>query len=573
MRKTLCILLCLALMLGILGACGSTAASTAASAESASAEAAGQEGTPADDGEPADETSYVEPTAEEVAEEVESYSVYHELPFADADTVDFSMFEGMNPNLMAYIDSYEDAGIFKWLEETTGIHVSIPAVHPASQNEQFALMMASGDWADFMGNMTLYQGGLDGALDEDIIYDLNEFEEQMPLYFKAMNLYEDAARDCRMDSGAIAMTYMIYTGDYDKYTSGPMIRTDWLDELGLELPHTYDEYYEVLTAFKNEKNAVAWFSGSGSPFLCQGYNIAAGYGFGWVSSLDCWYQIDGQVQCGFLSDSFKDYLTMMQKWYTEGLIYEDFFTNGTNYASGSSDAFADVTNGKIGVWTEEAKAISTYADYDIGVGATYYPILGDGEIDHMNRGATRVNQSKYAIATNCENPQLAAEWLDVWYSSEATVAANWGTEGESFEYDADGNPVYTDLITNNPDGISMSLAKDLYTAPTGGYLIDARKETCLWGDLEFACEDIWGTDIDGEYNMSSFMTMTADESAEYSALAGDLITYVSTELAKFITGEKNLEGDLDTFIQTIKDMGIQDCIDIQQATYDRYLAR
>ena len=168
--------------------------------------------------------------------EVESYSVYHELPF-DTD-VTFTMFEGMNPNLMAYIDSYEDAGMFRWMEETTGIHVEIPAVHPASQNEQFSLMMASGDWADFMGNMTLYTGGLEGALEEEIIYDLREFEDQMPLYFRAMDMYEDSARDCRLDSGAVAMTYMIYTGDYDVYTSGPMIRTDWLEELGLSVPHT-----------------------------------------------------------------------------------------------------------------------------------------------------------------------------------------------------------------------------------------------------------------------------------------------------------------------------------------------
>ena len=334
--------------------------------------------------------------------------------------------------------------------------------------------------------------------------------------------------------------------------------------------NTYDEYYDVLTAFKNEHNAVAWFSGSGSPFLAQGYGLNAGYGFGWVSSLDCWYQVDGKVQCGFLADNFKDYLSMMQKWYGEGLIYEDYFTNGTNYASGSSDAFADIASGKIGLWTEEAKSLVSYADYDIGIGATYWPVLKEGDTVHMNQGMTRVNQSKYAVATTCEDPELACEWLDVWYSSEATVAANWGVEGESFIYDENGKAQYTDLITNNPDGISMSLARDLYTAPTGGYLIDANKESILWGDLEFDCVDVWSTDVDGEYGMSAFMTMTTDESAEYSNLAGDLITYVSTELAKFITGEKNLDGDLDAFVQALKDINIDRCTEIQQAAYDRY---
>ena len=36
-----------------------------------------------------------------------------------------------------------------------------------------------------------------------------------------------------------------------------MIRKDWLDDLGLEVPETIDEWYTALKAFKEEKGATA----------------------------------------------------------------------------------------------------------------------------------------------------------------------------------------------------------------------------------------------------------------------------------------------------------------------------
>ncbi len=42
--------------------------------------------------------------------------------------------------------------------------------------------------------------------------------------------------------------------------AGLMIRKDWLDELGLEIPVTYDDWEIVLTKFKEEKGAYNDFS-------------------------------------------------------------------------------------------------------------------------------------------------------------------------------------------------------------------------------------------------------------------------------------------------------------------------
>ena len=73
--------------------------------------------------------------------------------------------------------------------------------------------------------------------------------------------------------------------------------------------------------------------------------------------------------------------------------------------------------------------------------------------------------------------------------------------------------------------------------------------------------------------LPSFMAKTTDESEEFSQLSGDLVTYISETLSKLMLGELNLEGDFDTFISTIKEMGMDRLVEIQQASYDRYLER
>ena len=39
---------------------------------------------------------------------------------------------------------------------------------------------------------------------------------------------------------------------------------------------------------------------------------------------------------------------------------------------------------------------------------------------------------------------------------------------------------------------------------------------------------------------------------------------------KFVVGDESLD-EFDNFVSTLKQMGIEDCIAIEQAAYDRYL--
>jgi len=53
----------------------------------------------------------------------------------------------------------------------------------------------------------------------------------------------------------------------------------------------------------------------------------------------------------------------------------------------------------------------------------------------------------------------------------------------------------------------------------------------------------------------------------------DLKAYVTEMNAAFMTGQKDIEAEWDTYLKKLDDMGLQEVITIYQAALDRYNAR
>ena len=65
--------------------------------------------------------------------------------------------------------------------------------------------------------------------------------------------------------------------------------------------------------------------------------------------------------------------------------------------------------------------------------------------------------------------------------------------------------------------------------------------------------------------------MSAGMQRWYNRIFSDIDTYMDETVSKFVVGDLSLD-QFDSFVQQLKDMGLEDCIAIEQAAYDRYLA-
>ena len=295
--------------------------------------------------------------------------------------------------------------------------------------------------------------------------------------------------------------------------------------------------------------------------LISGYNIAAGY-----------YQVDGEVRYGAIQPEFKEYLTMMNKWYSEGLIRDAFLSNPYQ----SLMDFSPLLNNETGVWYGTAAQAMTYmlssaTDPDMRItGVT--TVTKDGSQAHVGESGTILDTPMWSITTVCEDPDVIARYVDYVYSEDGILLANYGVEGETFEY-VDGVPRLTDMVLNNPDysyGAAMNIfvCDRMTPAP---FIIDEDRVRADYVQDQLDAIAVWNESNDGLYNMPrAGVNLTVEESQEYNTNYSDVETYEDQCIAQFVIGDRPLD-QFDDFVETMKQMGIEDCIAIEQAAYDRYL--
>ena len=580
-KKTLALLLALAMLLA-LTACGGTAAGSApaetaesaASEEAAPAEeaAAAEEAAPAEEAAAAEEAapaeeagSAEEPAEEASAEEPETPEIVVEYPLFDEPHT-YTIWLGTAPDLNDVVKNMEEFVIFRELEKVTNVTWEPTMVSFMAESEQFQLMLAGGDFTDVVCKaVDNYNGTVDQAIEEDFIIDLGPYiDENMPELLGWFAKYPELRKQLESNGGAIGGFPKLYAEPSD-IANGGMIRKDWLDELGIDEPKTFDDLYNILTAFRDQKGVehpleIANSSGVQAELLA-GYNINGGF-----------YQVDGEVRYGVIQPEFKDYLTMMNKWYTEGLVRDAFLSNPYE----SLMDFSPLLNNETGVWYGTAAQAMTYmlsAATDPNMRITGVSnVTVDGSKAHCGETGALMDTQMWSITTACQDPDVIAKYVDYVYSEPGVLLANYGVEGETFTY-VDGVPRLTDMVLNNPDysyGAAMNIfvCDRMTPAP---FVIDENRVRADYVQDQIDAIEVWNNGNDGLYNMPrAGVSLSVEESQRYNALYADIETYEDENIVKFIVGDKDL-GEFDDFVDTLKGMGIDECVEIEQAAYDRYL--
>ena len=161
--------------------------------------------------------------------------------------------------------------------------------------------------------------------------------------------------------------------------------------------------------------------------------------------------------------------------------------------------------------------------------------------------------------------------MDYGYSDAGFLLYNFGKEGESYTM-VDGVPTYTELITNNEKPMSYMIglyARSSYFGP----MVQAEQYMRQYAKLDVQKEgiEVWMQNENTDHILPN-VTLTADENSEYSKIMADIDTYRQEMLYNFITGTVSLE-KLPEYFATMKDMGIERAIEINQTAYERYINR
>lgn len=551
-KKLVALLLSLALVLS-LGACGGNGGSSTSS-EASPSSTTEESGAAAESGD------------ESQAETAETGEF--QLPIVDEPTT-LSYFVADDSNAAIMTTDWNDNEFYQEMERRTGVHLEFEMVSSADYQTNFNLMIASGNLADMIYvGASYYAEGVDAAIDDGYFLDLTDLvDEYMPNYEKVRTSDVQYELLSTTDSGRLGAVYELRQSKQGPWL-GLWIRQDWLDDLGLDTPVTFDDYHEVLTAFKNEKGATAPlilnFSGSDGEFgtMSGGLNV-----------LNSW-QLDetGKVNFGPYMDAWKEYVTIMHQWYTEGLIDPDFMATDERTAD-----MAKVVTGASGLFAALYTMPSVYEaaseDPNMNLAPVNPPVMNEGDEGHI-RLRDSYTSGNTAISADSENWEVALRWLDYLYTDEGALLANYGVEGDTFEFDENGKPVFTDKILNNENGWTMTQTVASYLCPSAGIAnwSDWTRELAGVPEKDQACYDVW-SEFSDDWRLPSSVTLTQEESTERAALYADISTIVKEQTAQFISGALDIESNWDAYISALEASGMERAIEITQAAYDRYLAR
>ena len=573
MRRTISLLSVACILLGMLASCGSTPESVSASV-APEAEASSAVETPsAPEPEPAIESVEEASAAEEIIQEA-PVDLTISMPLTEEE-VTFTMWHDFVPPLAEFMNSMSENLSYATMEEISGVHMEFTDVSKESAATAVSLMVASGDYPNIWDGFAGYYGqGIDTAIEADIIYDLADYKELMPNYFHIVDSNPQYAKETYTDEGSMGLAYCLNTKRVVE--SGLVLRKDWLDGLGMDIPVTYDDFEDVLTAMHDTYGGTLWISYLGDDVT---KSFSAGYGITAFNLGNETYfeQIDGQVKFSPLEAGYLDYVTMMNRWYEKGILYPDFISGtGTTTCEPNQMGAGEISMVSCPAgFMEQFYAVA--ADPGFELQAVGRPVKQEGDVIHQGSTVTMTSVNGFSIGTSISdsdpNFEILLKWLDYWYTAEGSDLANYGVEGVSYERDNDGTVHFTELMTNNPDGLAFNLCMNRYVLFVGSFLNDNTRTAVNYNDKQAESVDIWTENCgDGAYVYPTAVSLTTDEASAFTSAYSDIATYVESETLGFITGSVPLS-EYDSFCDTIESMGIEDLISIYQDALDRYNAR
>lgn len=508
----------------------------------------------------------------------------NELPICEPGSVQLKFYMAMESGSEQKMATYDEHPAILTLEERTGLDITF--IHPPAGDDgtYFNTLVASMQYPDVWittGFGDYYPGGVEGAIDDGILANTNELIDQYGYYYlqEAARWDEAVTRNMKTDSGlwrlGAANQRVPVLGQQH---SGLVMRKDWLEKYGLEVPTTVSEMTAVLTTLKENGVEV--------PFAAQQYDSWYWAGSNMLSSAFGVFHYGFQLKDDYktvtfsmLEPGYKDYISYLKGWMDAGLIDRDFVNRG------EEDARKMVANGRsamcwIGNWTtQELTALGKVEDPNFElVGIT--SLKPDDQPDFVNEfGDPIVNGTSgqtWVISATSSHQKEAMKCLDYLYSPEGIDLMVFGPEewegNVIHTHNEDGTRSFSDYILNNPN-LEYNTIRYQYTiqALSSEYSSDMEAQQYN-APINAQCWEAWTTDLTNARRIPGTISLTAEESQTQVPIMNTIKTYILEKVTKIICGDDSID-NWEGYVETLHTYGIDDVIAIQQAAYDRYLVR
>ena len=184
-----------------------------------------------------------------------------------------------------------------------------------------------------------------------------------------------------------------------------------------------------------------------------------------------------------------------------------------------------------------------------------------------------VSNNTMSVSATCKNVTGALNLLNWFFTDEGSEITNYGIEGETFERADNGDVVYTELITDNPDGWSKANARTLYCFnQVMPQLYVSDSFFYLYDDITLDAISNWNSSS-SEHTIPD-LEYTSEEADIINQITAEIGTYANEQMLQFVTGAKSLtDENWTSYTAEIERMNLAEALDLIQDAYDRFTAR
>lgn len=231
----------------------------------------------------------------------------------------------------------------KMINEKFNIDLQTQFLSYGDYADKLAVTVASGELPDMIGMENANDANFVKWAEQGAFLPLND-------YIGNIDGFKDIPKEVWDAVTVNGKIYAIPRYFPAKYGKKPIIRQDWLDNLGLSMPTNYEELKQVAIAFtKNDpdKNGKNDTYGLGLSMNDAGLQFGAWMGAYWDSG--AWYHQNdkGQYIPGIISQGNKEHVQVLSELYKAGAISKDWAVAKTN------DVRKDFFAGKYGIYYEQ----------------------------------------------------------------------------------------------------------------------------------------------------------------------------------------------------------------------------
>lgn len=435
-----------------------------------------------------------------------------------------------------------------------------------NSNEAFELMINSNKLPDIIG----------GKITDINRHSLKSFiplndliEEYAPNINEAFLKYPDAKAQVTYQDGNIYSIPFIYE---TVVSQAWFIREDWLDILGMKAPTNFEEFEEVMYAFRdNDLNGnsiadeIAFFRRKGiddnklSPLLqLFGLNTF------WHTNED------GKVQIGTYQEEFKDAMKYISKWYEDRLIDPEIFTTDNN----TRERLYSKNNG--GITFDWIPSTSAYNDYIEKYTEEFYltVILPPEDINgDIWTAYSRNRTDGYSWGISVDNKDVVAsiKFMDFLFSKKGRDVTTYGIEGETFNYNDEGQAIYEPNMFEGDESLINKIYEMGGSMRPMAFLHDATYEYQIMHAEGEKGTELYTTSgiINAYLPQLPTLSLTIEELEFIDDKYQKCQEYILKKIEEWTYDSSLIDIEFDEYMQTLYEMGMNDIIEIYQSAYNK----